>query len=97
MLIPFAGQDPEERAIEVSETKYLFRKTHTRPAMAYRMFRMGKDTEELAERFKRDESTILRWITMERCRTRGLSDPFERKAKASSRILVVQGVRGVRQ
>lgn len=76
MLIPFAGQDPEEPAIEVPETKYLHRKTHTRPEMAYRLFRIGRDTAELAERFKRDESTVLRWITAERCRRLGLPSPY---------------------
>ncbi len=93
MLIPFAGQDPEEPGIDVAETKYLHRKTHTRPEMAYRLFKIGRDTMELSARFNRDEATIQRWITNERCRQRGLASPYERK---TSSILVVQGVRGAR-
>lgn len=76
MLIPFAGQDPDEPEIDVPETKYLHRKTHTRPEMAYRMFRMGSDTMHLADRFKRSEATILRWITNERCTTRNFANPY---------------------
>ncbi len=76
MLIPFAGQDPEEPPVDVPETKYLHRKSHTRPEMAYRMFRMGADTVQLSERFKRSEPTILRWITEERSMTRNLPNPY---------------------
>ena len=76
MLVSYAGKDDEEPPLEVPETKYLHRKTHTRPEMAYRMFRMGADTAHLADRFARSEATILRWITNERCMTRNLSNPY---------------------
>ena len=79
MLIPFAGNDPEEPAIEVSEPKYLRRKSHSRPLRAYRMFLGGSDTLYISQRLKYSELTILRWITAERCKRRGLPSPYGHK------------------
>lgn len=76
-LIPFAGQDPDEPPLSVPETKYLHRKSHTRPEMAARLFSMGHDTFDLSRRFKREEQTVQRWITVERCKARGLPNPYE--------------------
>lgn len=95
MLVAYAGKDPEEPPLDTPETKYLHRKTHTRPEMAYRMFRMGRDTLDLAARFSREEQTIVRWITAERCKRLGLPNPYQ--AQHSNRILVVNGVRGEKQ
>lgn len=72
MMVPYAGQDPEEPPLSVPETKFLHRKSHTRPERAYRMFLAGADTLEISRRLRYSEATVLRWITAERCRRLGL-------------------------
>ena len=65
MTIPYAGKDPDENRWE------------TRAERAYRMFKSGKDTLEIAKRFGAKESTALRWISRERSTVLGLPDPYE--------------------
>lgn len=40
------------------------------------MFRAGKDTAFIADHFKVTEAGVLRWITQERSRERGLPNPY---------------------
>lgn len=76
-MVPYAGKDPEEPPLSVPETKFLHRKSHTRPEMAYRLFLLGHDTLQLSRRFRYSEATVLRWITLERCKARGLPNPYQ--------------------
>ena len=94
MLVAYAGKDPTEVPVYVSEYKFLHRQCHTRSQRAYRMFLAGADTFDIAKAIDRSEATVLRMITAERCERLELSSAYEEKP--SNRILVVQGVRGDR-
>lgn len=78
-LVAYAGKDPFEPPLDVSEPKYLRRASDTRPERAYRMFRNGKDTFYIALVMKTKEVNVLRWITAERCKRLGLDNPYSVK------------------
>jgi transposase len=45
--------------------------------LAYDHFLLGRDTAAIAEMMGVSESIVLRWITVERSKRRGLPNPFE--------------------
>ena len=51
MLIAYAGKPPEKR----------------RSNLAYRHFKLGRDTSAIAYMLRVTEPTVLKWITIERC------------------------------
>ncbi len=75
MLVSYAGQDHDEPPLDVPETKYLQRRSSTRSERAYRMFRAGSDTLEISRVIRYGEATVLRWITVERCKRLGIAQP----------------------
>lgn len=80
-LIPYAGKDIEPEP-------------NPKRARVYAHFKRGADTYDIAKFYHMSEATVLRWITDERCKQRGLGTPIAEIH--SNRILVVQGVPGVR-
>lgn len=80
-LVAYAGKDPEEPPLEVPETKFLRRQSYTRPEAAYRRFLLGASTFDLSKSYRGvREPTVLRWITAERCKRRGLPNPYEARS-----------------
>jgi hypothetical protein len=75
MLVAYAGKDPTEVPVYVSENSFLLRQSGTRPQRAYRMFLAGADTADIAKRIGRHERSVLRWITIERSKRLGLPLP----------------------
>jgi len=51
----------------------------SRQVIAYDHFGLGRDTAAIAEMMSAPESTVLRWITVERSKRRGLASPYERQ------------------
>lgn len=51
-----------------------------RPVKAVTMFRDGSDTLQIAHSLANRESTVLRWITLERCQRLNLPIPYDIKA-----------------
>lgn len=68
-LFRYAGQ---EAAAPLRRVRVL-----PRSHRAYMMFRSGKDTLAIAEHYRIRECTVLRWISQERSKRRGLADPYE--------------------
>ena len=60
MLIPYAAKPPEKR----------------RSNLAYRHFKLGRDTSAIAYMLRVTEPTVLKWITIERCIHRSLPIPY---------------------
>ena len=60
MLIAYAGKPPEKR----------------RSNLAYRHFKLGRDTSAIAYMLRVTEPTVLKWITIERCIQRSLPIPY---------------------
>lgn len=69
-MIPYAGKYPrgkmDQRYCPGVSSSY----------RALMMFRAGKDTAFIADHFKLTEAGVLRWITEERSRERGLPNPY---------------------
>lgn len=78
MFIPYASKDPNEPPLDVSEpiSRYVYKPQCVVREKAYRMFRAGKDTLAISHALKHRETTILRWITAERCKLHNLPNPF---------------------
>ena len=51
----------------------------SRQVRAYEHFLLGRDTASIAEMMGALESTVLRWISVERSKRRGLPSPYECK------------------
>ena len=63
MLVAYAGKETE-------------RGPNARQTRAYAKFMAGKDTADIAEFYHINESTALRWISLERCHLLGLPSPY---------------------
>lgn len=50
-----------------------------RSNLAYRHFKLGRDTAAIADMMRVSEPTVLQWITMERCIQHSLPFPYARK------------------
>lgn len=51
-----------------------------RPVKAVAMFRAGSDTLKIAHSLAVRETTILRWLTLERCERLNLPSPYRKSA-----------------
>ena len=69
-LIPFAGGKARKTP------------TVTRRQLAYELFEFGKDTAQIAKQMNQPESTVLRWINIERANRLGLPSPYKNKESA---------------
>lgn len=86
-MIPFAGFDPKEPPLEpvrrVAKPKAprkpksaTYTPFQSRSARAYLMFSLGQDTLDIAEVLKCPEAHVLRWISIERSKAKGLPTPY---------------------
>jgi hypothetical protein len=69
MLVAYAGREPFQSGDRGSEKR----------DRAYRLFRHGRDTQEIADIMNIRERTALRYINVARSAELGLSSPYERK------------------
>lgn len=77
MLVAYAGKDISEVPIYQYDAEERRKRTFKRPEKAYDLFGLGFSTFDMAKRFRVKEATILRWITEERSKRHGLSNPYE--------------------
>lgn len=77
MKLPYAGHDPEE-----GKPGYYAERQGSRRHRAYLMFRAGRDTKQIAERFRVKEHQVLKWISIERAHRLGLPCPYSERAAA---------------
>lgn len=68
-LIAYAGREPFAEGDRGSEKR----------DRAYRLFKRGRDTQEIADIMNIRESTALRYISVARANEHGLPLPYERK------------------
>jgi hypothetical protein len=61
MLVAYAGKEAEP---------------HGRQIWAYDRFMAGADTLQIAEFYRVNESTVLRWVNVERSRRHELASPY---------------------
>lgn len=90
-MIPFAGFDPKEPPLvpvrrvakpkaEPKPKREQREPFQSRSARAYLMFSLGRDTLDIAEALKASEAHVLRWISIERSKAKGLPKPYEVRA-----------------
>jgi hypothetical protein len=75
-LISFAGKP---RYYTTSWRPSAPKPRESRQVRAYEHFLLGRDTAAIAEMMGALEATVLRWISVERSKRRGLPNPYERK------------------
>lgn len=78
MMVPFAGYDPSDKPFASGAIVPL--SLNGKRSMAYRMFKSGKDTAQIAMALGVQENLVERWITRERCKRLGLPNPYEVKS-----------------